>query len=246
VISGGEGDLWEVGPRRGEESSALPRDAIDPNKRVGGSWTQKGPWSLSQGVSRTFEVLAHMEKPVIASLKGDAYGFAANVLWGCDIIVAREDAIVCDVHLSMDSSLPWGVSAGDGAFAFLPLFLSPTKLKEWVLLGAKWTARDCFDLGMINYVFEDDAAVDAKVNEMVAEFLRRPIGPLVRTKRAANKRLVEQMNMTLQEVWLAETVDTWELPGNDWEIQLSMRPGEKSWPVEQSDKPVGLDPQHER
>jgi hypothetical protein len=33
------------------------------------------------------------------------------------------------------------MSAGDGAFAFLPLFMTPTKLKEFLLLGPSWTAR---------------------------------------------------------------------------------------------------------
>ena len=44
----------------------------------------------------------------------------------------------------------------------------------------------------------------AKVDEFVQAFLERPPLPLIRTKRAINKRLIEQMNLTLDYSWLAE------------------------------------------
>jgi enoyl-CoA hydratase/carnithine racemase len=39
-----------------------------------------------------------MEKPIVARVNGDVIGFGQSVLWGCDIIVAREDAVIADVH----------------------------------------------------------------------------------------------------------------------------------------------------
>ena len=67
-----------------------------------------------------------MEKPVIARLNGHAAGFAMHILWGCDIIVADETVMLTDAHLTMADNMPWGMSAGDGAFAFMPLFMTPT------------------------------------------------------------------------------------------------------------------------
>jgi enoyl-CoA hydratase/carnithine racemase len=53
---------------------------MNPATRPGGPSALKGPWSLSQEVERTFAALAIMEKPVIARLNGNAYGFAMHAL----------------------------------------------------------------------------------------------------------------------------------------------------------------------
>lgn len=244
VITGRDDGLFELGPMRGE-TEPYPEDVMDPATRSGGPGSLRGPWSYSQGVERTFAALAHMEKPVIGRLNGDAYGFAMHVLWGCDIIVAQEDVILSDQHLSLHPVLPWGMSAGDGAFAFLPLFMPPTRLKEFLLLGPSWSARQLCDMGLINYAVPAEQ-LDPKVDEFVQRFLERPVGPLIRTKRAANKRLIEQMNLTLDYSWMAETVDHWEMAANRFDPQLTLRPDDPTWTVEDPDAGHGLDPQHKR
>ncbi len=244
VITGRDDGLFELGPMR-DETEPYPPEVMDPATRPGGPGAVKGPWSLSQGVERTFAALALMEKPVIGRLNGDAYGFALHALWGCDIIIAQEDVIVSDQHLSLHPVLPWGMSAGDGAFAFLPLFMTPTKMKEFLLLGPAWTARQMADLGLINYAVPADE-LDAKVDEFVQAFLARPSIPLIRTKRAANKRLIEQMNLTLDYSWLSEGTDHWEMAAQNFEPQLTLRHDQPSWTVEDPSVKPGLDPQHGR
>jgi enoyl-CoA hydratase/carnithine racemase len=230
VIAGrdDESGIFEFGRARNEEDRPWDLRAVNPITRPGGPGAIRGPWNQSQGIERTFQTLALMEKPVIGKLTGDATGFAAHAMWGCDIIVAREDVTVSDGHLSMNPWLPLAMSAGDGAFAFLPLFMTPTKLKEFLLLGPKWTARQLADLGVINYALPADE-VDVKVEEFVQAFLSRPPLPLIRTKRAINKRLIEQLNLTLDYSWLAESSDLWELPATDFKQQMTLRPDEPAW-----------------
>ena len=240
VITGRDDGMFELGPRR-DESEPWSRYVMNPTTRPGGPGALRGPWSLSQGIERTFAALALMEKPVIGRLNGDAYGFALHALWGCDIIVAREDVTVSDGHLSMNPWLPLAMSAGDGAFAFLPLFMTPTKLKEFLLLGAKWTAKQLAEMGVINYALPANE-VDAKVEEFIQAFLARPPVPLIRTKRAANKRLIEQMNLTLDYSWASESIDLWELPAQDFQQQLTLRPDEPAWvmpPTNGDEQPPG-------
>lgn len=234
VIAGRDDDsgIFEMGRARHEQDRPWDLRGINPNTRPGGPGALRGPWNLTQGIERTFQALAFMEKPVIGKLTGDATGFAGHALWGCDIIVAREDVTVSDGHLSMNPWLPLAMSAGDGAFAFLPLFMTPTKLKEFLLLGPKWTARYLADLGVINYALPADE-VDDKVEEFIQAFLARPPGPLIRTKRAANKRLIEQMNLTLDYSWASESIDLWELPATDFNQQLTLRPDEPPWTLPQ-------------
>jgi enoyl-CoA hydratase/carnithine racemase len=226
VITGRDDGLFELGPQRGE-TEPYPPEVMNPATRPGGPSALKGPWSLSQGIERTFAALALMEKPVIGRLNGDAYGF------------------VSDQHLSLHPVLPWGMSAGDGAFAFLPLFMTPTKLKEFLLLGPSWTAKQMADLGLINYALPADE-LDAKVDELVQAFLARPPIPLIRTKRAANKRLIEQMNLTLDYSWLSESMDHWEMAAQGFEPQLTLRHEDPSWTVDDPSEQPGVDPQHKR
>jgi enoyl-CoA hydratase/carnithine racemase len=230
VITGRDSDdVFELGPRR-DETDQWPLNVLDPRTRPGGAGAVRGPWSLTQGVERTFSALALMEKPVIGRLNGDAYGFALHVMWGCDIVVAREDVLCCDNHLTMHETFPVAMAAGDGALAFLPLFLPPTKLKEFLLLGPKWTARQLADLGVINYAVPAED-LDARVDHFVQAFLARPPAPVIRTKRAINKRLIEQMNLALDSSWASELLDHWEGSAIGYEPKLTLRDDEPPWTV---------------
>jgi enoyl-CoA hydratase len=234
VLTGRDDDgtgIFELGHQRGD-SDPYPPEVLNPATRPGGPGAVKGPWSLSQGIQRTFQALALMEKPVVGRLNGDAYGFALHAMFGCDIVIADEDVIVSDHHLGLHPVLPWGMSAGDGAFAFLPLFMTPLKLKEFLLLGPAWTGRQLADLGLVNYAVPK-AELDAKVDEFVQKFLERPTRPLVRTKRACNKRLIEQMNLTLDYAWASENEDLWELGATNFEQDLTFRPDDDPWFVPQ-------------
>ena len=141
---------------------------------------------------------------------------------GCDIVIADEDVLGTEPHLAMDASLPYGMTAGDGALAFLPLFLTPTKLKEFLLIGAPLTGKDLAALGIVNAALPAPE-VAIRVDE-VAEFLRRPPSPLIRTKRAANKRLLQQMNQTLDYSIASMTNDLWELAALGFTQDTTLRP----------------------
>jgi enoyl-CoA hydratase len=227
VVTGRDGGIFELGPRRGE-SNPYPRQALDPAARPGGSGSLRGPWGLSQGLERAFTTLALLEKPVVGRLNGDAYAISLHALWGCDIVVAVENVLVCDSHLSMHPTLAYGKTPGDGAFAFLPLFLTPTKLKELLLLGPTWTAKELADLGVINYAVPE-AELDAKVDEMVQAFLARPPLPLIRTKRAINKRLLEQMSLTMDYARMSQQTDLWELATSGFGQEMTLRSGQPAW-----------------
>jgi enoyl-CoA hydratase len=231
VITGGD-DIFELGSPR-EGAAAVPTHLLDLSVRGGGSGAVRGPWSLSQGLERTFATLALMEKPVIGRLSGDAFGFALHILMGCDLVIAREDVIVNDPHLALNPGLPWAMTAGDGAFAFLPLFLTPTKFKEFILLGPSWTGKELADLGLFNYAVPG-SELDSKVDQIVQAFLARPPAPLIRTKRAVNKLLLEQINLTFDYSWGAQATDLWELSATGFVQDVTLRPDLPNWSLEPS------------
>ena len=105
-----------------------------------------------------------IEKPAIARVNGDAIGFGQSLLWGCDILVGVEFGVVSDVHMGQGDPVdhrgerrgfPYAIAPGDGAMAFLPLFMPPTKAKEYQLLSRAWTVRELEEMGVFNYALAE-------------------------------------------------------------------------------------------
>lgn len=165
------------------------------------------------------ETLSVMEKPVVARVNGDATGFGQSVLWGCDIIVAMEDAIIADAHLGQGGVIgsrgtalgfPYGITPGDGAMAFWPQYLPPTKMKEYQFLSRAWTAKQFEAMNVVNYTTKSYEELDSKVDEIIDELLARPQAALERTKRVANKAIVQQWNLAQDLAFAYELLDMWE------------------------------------
>lgn len=168
--------------------------------------------------SHTMQLLATVEKPVIARVNGDAIGLGAAFLWGCDLIVADEDAIISDVHLGQRDvvdtdgdvrGFPWAVTPGDGAVSFAPLYMPPTKAKEFFLLSRVWTFRQLADMNIVNFAVPRDR-LDAVVDDLVDKLLARPATVLARAKRVLNKRMIEHWNLVQDLAIAYEQLDFFE------------------------------------
>jgi enoyl-CoA hydratase/carnithine racemase len=209
VLTGADdGEFYSV-PTAEHYAVQAHRDRVNPLKRRGSFTMHTAP--------DVIETMAFMEKPVVARVNGDVIGFGQSVLWGCDIIVAREDAVVADVHTGqgdvVDSQgvhrgFPQAITPGDGAMAFFPAFLPPTKLKEFMLLSRTLTTRDLERMNIVNYAVPL-AELDAKVDEVVTALLARPSSVLAHTKRLCNKHIISQLNLTRDLSAAYEVNDLW-------------------------------------
>jgi enoyl-CoA hydratase len=228
VITGSEdGEFYVVPP---------PDFYHDPRQeeRVA-TWTVHGravPWSL-QGLERTMEALVLIDKPVIARVNGDATSFGQSVMFGCDIIVAREDAIVSDVHLSQGTfkdhtgqlrGLPYSLSPGDGVISFLPHFLPPTKAKEYLFLGASWSTKELAAMNIVNHAVPM-SELDQVLDDITGRLLQRDARALARAKRVYNKALVGQWNLAMDLLVSAEKLDVYEHANDGWKDELSLHGG---------------------
>jgi enoyl-CoA hydratase/carnithine racemase len=162
-------------------------------------------WTQGNGSLRTHQVLALIEKPIVARVNGDVSGFGQSVLFACDIIVAWEDAQVTDGHFSMgeiverDGTMlgaPFGMVPGDGAMAWLPGLMPATKAKEYLMLSQVFTGRQLADMNVFNFAvpLED---LDRVTDDVVRRLLARPAHELAITKRLMNKKLLENLNLVL-------------------------------------------------
>jgi enoyl-CoA hydratase len=148
------------------------------------------------------EVLMLIEKPVIARVNGDAIGFGSSVLWGCDMIVAREDARIAWGHTGqgeiIDSDgerrgFPWSMTEGYGSVSILNM--APPKAKEWMMLSRLYTARELADGNVINYAVPH-AELDKTLDQLVQELLSRPASVLAHIKQVVNQRVRQQYLLT--------------------------------------------------
>ena len=191
-----------------------------------------GRWSHEQGAARVTEALAMIEKPVIARVNGHASSNGQSILFGCDLIVAWEDAIVTENHLGLATvtdhngephGYPFPMTPGDGAGALVPLFMPPTKAKEYLFLSPKYTAKELAAMNIVNYAVPMDQ-LDVVCDDLVTRLLARPAKLLARTKRGVNKALINQVNLAYDALAHAEMLDFWELGRDNWNPHLGFEP----------------------
>jgi enoyl-CoA hydratase len=160
-------------------------------------------WDILSGVTRAVEALCTIEKPVIAKVNGHAVGFGANLVLGCDFIVAREDAIIADHHMSCGELVIDGevrgsadhcMVTGDGGAVFAPLKMPMNMAKEYLMLARPFTAKELAAMGVVNYAVPA-AQLDAKTQEIAARLLKRNAYALALTKRVLNKQAMASFNM---------------------------------------------------
>ena len=161
-----------------------------------------GDWDIMSGVTRAVEAMCTIEKPVIAKVNGHAVGFGANLVLGCDFIVAREDAIIADHHMScgelmidgkMVGSADHCMVTGDGGAVFAPLKMPMNIAKEYLMLARPFTAKELATMGVVNYAVPA-AELDAKTYEIAQRLLKCNAYALALTKRVLNKQTLASFN----------------------------------------------------
>ena len=176
-------------------------------------------WRTFSGIVRLHEVMASIEKPIVAQVEGDLIGGGCYIALSADLIVAREDAIFADHHLAMGRhdpvGPPFGLVPGDGGVALAPLFFSPPVAKEFLMLGRGFSAKELAARGAINYAVPAEQ-LDAVVADLVAQLLLRPAYPLAWAKRVANRHVIDQLNRTLDAGAAYEMIGLSQLERLGW------------------------------
>ena len=185
-----------------DEFYVLPDKAVFENSA---SWAKRanpdGAWQTFMGIIRVHQLMAEIEKPIVAKMNGHATAFGCSLVLASDLIVAAEDAELVDIHLGMGEidghpGPGFGLVAGDGGSSLAPLYMSPAKAKEFLMLSTPYSGRELADAGVINKAVAREELDDA-VADMVDALLRRSAFALAWTKRTANRRIAEVLNMSL-------------------------------------------------
>lgn len=93
--------------------------------------------------------LHHLEKPVIAAVRGPAAGIGASMALACDLIIASETAYLLMAFKNV------GIPPDGGAIFFLTQHLGIARAKEIVYSARKLPAAEARDMGIISRVVPD-------------------------------------------------------------------------------------------
>ena len=103
----------------------------------------------SKGHQKMILALHHLEKPVIAAVRGPAAGIGASMALACDLIVASETAYLLMAFKNV------GIPPDGGAIYFLTQHLGIARAKEIVYSARKLPAAEARDMGIISKVVPD-------------------------------------------------------------------------------------------
>ncbi len=140
------------------------------------------------------------EKPVIAKVRGVAYGLGVNMALASDMVFASENARLCDSHVKA------GMVAGDGGVLLWPLAVGIHRAKEYLMTGEPIPAPVAESIGLINRCLPDDQ-LDAHVQAMAEKLRDLPPHAVNYTKMSLNIAL-KQMTGAAFEASLAYEVYT--------------------------------------
>lgn len=126
---------------------------------------------LIQAWQRGFDMVERCSKPVIAAVAGPCIGGGVDLAAACDIRLCSRDArfSVREVKLAIVADL--------GSLQRLPRIIGHGHTRELAFTGKDIDAERALQIGLVNDVLDDEAALLSRAREMAREIAENP--PLV-------------------------------------------------------------------
>lgn len=144
--------------------------------------------------------LHRLAKPTIAKVGGVAAGAGANLAFGCDLIVASDQARFSEIFSRR------GLSVDFGGSWLLPRLIGLHKAKELAFFADVISASDAERLGLVNRVVPPDQ-LDAFVDDWAAKLAGGPPMALSMTKTMLNNSLMVSMDQALEDEARSQAVN---------------------------------------
>jgi len=121
---------------------------------------------LTKTIHKCVIEMRTMEKPVIASVNGAAFGAGLSLALACDIIIASKDAKFGTAFIGI------GLAPGCGT-QFFTKVVGYQKACEYILTSRVFTAEKALEIGIVNKVVEPEK-LDETVEEFISKFRNLP------------------------------------------------------------------------
>jgi enoyl-CoA hydratase len=199
IVLTGEGDAFCAGVDIAARTARLAAEAAkDPGMR-----TPRPVNPVTRLARKHVMGILDCEKPVIAKVRGPAYGAGVNLALACDMVFAAPDARFCDSHVKV------GMVAGDGGVLLWPLAIGFHRAKEYLMTGEPIAAEEAEKIGLINRCLPE-AELDAHVEMMARKLIALPPHAVNYTKTSLNIAL-KQMTQSAFEASLAYEIYSMEM-----------------------------------
>ncbi|MEP6742908.1 MAG: enoyl-CoA hydratase [bacterium] len=126
---------------------------------------------------RVVTAIRHMNKPVIASINGPAFGAGFNLALACDLRIAASNATFSQSFAKVGLHPDWG-----GTY-FLPRLVTPNKACEMFFLGDPIDAEEAKRLGLINFVVAP-SELEAETRKLAERLRAAPAVAIAAAKQA--------------------------------------------------------------
>jgi 2-(1,2-epoxy-1,2-dihydrophenyl)acetyl-CoA isomerase len=144
--------------------------------------------------------LHRISKPTIAKVGGVAAGAGCNLAFGCDLIVASDEARFSEIFARRGLSIDFGGSW------LLPRLIGLHKAKELAFLAEVISAAEADRLGLLNRVVPA-AELDAFVEDWARRLAAGPPLALSMTKTMLNRSYGVSMDQALDDEGASQTVN---------------------------------------
>jgi enoyl-CoA hydratase/carnithine racemase len=140
---------------------------------------------FQQNGIKLYRLIEESAIPFIAAVNGFALGGGLEIALACDFIIAADTAKLGlpEVHL--------GLIPGGGGTQRLLYKIGMSRVKEMLMLGNTYAAKQMLEWGLVNKVVADEELVDA-VYETADKLKRRPAQSLTAFKNLLHPSAIEQ------------------------------------------------------
>ena len=128
------------------------------------------------------EALLATQAVVLASVDGPAVGIGATLLLHCDLVYATERSYL------QFPFVPLGLVPEFGSSYALPRRVGPQRASELLLFGERLSVAEAAQLGLVNEVLADVAALNERVSERAATLATRSKRALQTTRALLHDR----------------------------------------------------------
>jgi len=136
--------------------------------------------NLVKLLQRSFSCLDECRIPVLAAVQGGCIGAGVDMISACDIRYATEDAFFQIQEINL------GMTADVGTFPRLCKLIPEGWVRELAYTGGRLPAAKAREIGLVNEVFPNQAAMLAHVMQVAAEIAAKSPLAVTGSKRMIN------------------------------------------------------------
>ena len=141
---------------------------LGPHLQGGGAGQRAELHAMIRRLQGAFDAIAASPVPVIAAIHGFCLGGGLDLVTACDVRLATRDVVfsVRETKIAIVADL--------GSLQRLPLVIGKGAAREMAFTGKDVGAGRALELGLVNALFEDRAALDEGAQAMAAEIAANP------------------------------------------------------------------------